>query len=208
MEFSKCTLGYLEKNFGLVQKWDCRHLQEWLDMPMEITPKEETELADLKYLLKMNILHWNEQELALHFIGPIFNFARLTSVKYNLFAERFIAATVNGIELSGRPDGLLASGYREPEVPYFCFQEYKKERDPEGDPAAQCLAAMLVGQTLNNNTNKSMYGAYVIGRDWYFMTLNEKEYCISQDFSAVTNDISTILKALKSLKQIIEKRIS
>lgn len=102
-------------------------------MPIEITPKEETALADLKYLLKMNVLHWNEQELALHFIGPIFNFAHLTSVKYNLFAERFIVATVNGIELSGRPDGLLASGYREPEVPYFCFQKYKKERDPEGE---------------------------------------------------------------------------
>lgn len=52
-----------------------------------------------------------------------------------------------------------------------------------------------------------MYGAYVIGRDWYFMTLIEKEYCISQDFSAVTNDIFIILKVLKSLKQMVEKRM-
>jgi hypothetical protein len=72
--------------------------------------------------------------------------------------------------LFGKPDEMIASGYREPEAPFFCFQEYKRETDPNGDPIGQLLAAMLVGQALNP-PKQPMYGCYVIGCDWYFVTL-------------------------------------
>lgn len=77
--------------------------------------------------------------------------------------------------------------------------------DPDGDPAAQALAAMLVGQTLNDN-GATMYGCHVIGGDWYFMTLNGDKYSISRDYSALSNEIFDIFKTLKALKAIIFER--
>ena len=64
---------------------------------------------------------------------------------------------------------------------YFTFQEYKKERDPNGDPAEQALAAMLVGQALNE-TKQPIYGCYIVGRDWCFMTLLGRGYAISKGY--------------------------
>ena len=84
--------------------------------------------------------------------------------RYNLFVQRHIEAKLNDYLLAGEPDGLIASGYYEPEIPYFAFSEYKRQRDPNGDPAGQALAAMLVGQRLNPHP-QPVYGCYVIGRD-------------------------------------------
>lgn len=41
----------------------------------------------------------------------------------------FELPNVEGIEMSGRPDEMIATGYREPKKPFFCFQE----QDAEGD---------------------------------------------------------------------------
>lgn len=151
-------------------------------------------------MLSDNVFHWNEQELSLHFIGPIFSIVHFTIVmRMNLFAQRFISAEVsdkngNSILLSGKPDGVLASGFRSPEIPYFAFQEYKREKASDdcpahGDPGGQCLAAMLAGQTLNGNLSQPMYGCYVVGQNWYFLMLLGKEYAISAAYSAVTDEV-------------------
>jgi hypothetical protein len=68
------------------------------------------------------------------------------------------------------------------------------------------LAAMLVGQTLNDNSYMPIYGCYVNGRDWYFMVLIDKEFSISQDFSATTDAIFKIFTILKGLKEIVKQR--
>jgi hypothetical protein len=36
--------------------------------------------------------------------------------------------------------------------------------------------AMLIAQEMNKN-GKPIYGAYMIGKDWYFMVMRGKEYC-------------------------------
>jgi len=56
-----------------------------------------------------------------------------------------IIATSDGdIELSGEPDGIIATGFREPEIPPMpAFTEYKRQLDPNGDLVGQTLAAML-----------------------------------------------------------------
>ena len=164
-------------------------------------------LERFKELLFLNREAWNEQELSLHFIGPVFALARFTEpYRFNLFAERRIQAVITGleheIELSGEPDGIIATGYREPKIPLFAFSEYKRQLDPEGDPAGQTLAAMLVGQALNGN-QQPLYGAYVVGSDWRFMLLETTHYTISRDYSALSNEIFDILRILKALKMII-----
>ncbi len=123
--------------------------------------------------------------------------------KFNFFAERPFSGICDEIEMGGHPDGMIASGFREPEQPYFCFQEYKKEKDPEGDPAAQALAAMLVVQELNQH-RLPVYGCYVKGEVWHFLILQERAYCISGGYLATRQeDLSDIFRILKALKHII-----
>jgi hypothetical protein len=64
---------------------------------------------------------------------------------------------------------------------------------------------MVIGQTLNNN-DLPMYGCHVIGSDWYFKTLEGKQFCLNRDYSALTDEIFEIYRILKSLKQLIQSR--
>ena len=145
---------------------------------------------------------WNETELAYNFIGPVMAFANFSTKQFNFFAERAFSGTVDEIEMGGHPDGMIASGFRVPEQPYFCFQAYKKEKDPEGDPAAHALAAMLVAQELNQH-RLVVYGCYVKGEVWHFLTLLERAYCISDGYVATRHDLFEIFRMLKVLKQFI-----
>ena len=52
-----------------------------------------------------------------------------------------------------------------------------------------------------------MYGCHVIGSDWYFMTLEGKEYAISRDYSALSQEIFDIFRTLKVLKMIVAERV-
>ena len=152
--------------------------------------------------LLLNAHDWNETELAYNFIGPVMALVNYTSEAFNFFAERLVSGVVEGFEMSGKPDGMIASGFREPKMPYFCFQEYKKDQDPEGDPAGQVLAAMLVAQVLNEH-HHPIYGGYVKGRDWFFMVLRGKQYAISEPYIATRDDVFDIFRILKALKAII-----
>ena len=203
--FNQCTLPYLDKTFGTRRTVSSSTLDQWLERALKIhlSEYEQQSCIALRRLLQANTDSWQEQELSLHFIGPMFSLVEFTDLyRYNLFAQRHIEATINDTVLAGEPDGLIASGYYEPEIPYFAFAEYKRQRDPHGDPTAQALAAMLVGQQLNQH-EQPMYGCYVIGRDWNFMVLEEPHYTISRDFSGLSDEVFDILRILKALKEIV-----
>ncbi|MDM8526378.1 hypothetical protein QUF80_23620 [Desulfococcaceae bacterium HSG8] len=200
--FKEWTLARLDKTFGLKEVRSDAVLENWLNGQADISDFERQTLLTLQENLIVNVHDWNETELAYNFIGPVIAFAKFTTEKFNFFAERLIVGTVDEIKMSGKPDGMIASGFREPEIPYFCFQEYKKETDPEGDPAAQTLAAMLTAQKLNDQ-HYPVYGCYVKGSFWYFMTLRDREYCISEPYVATRGDVFDIFRILKVLKQII-----
>jgi hypothetical protein len=205
LNFNQCTLPLLDKTFGLRRAATSIVLEQWIQQAttIELSAFESQYCRELQSLLLANTDSWQEQELSLHFIGPMFSIVKFTELyRYNLFAQRHIEATLNNYLLAGEPDGLIASGYYEPEIPYFAFSEYKRQRDPNGDPAGQALAAMLVGQTHNQNQHP-VYGCYVIGRDWNFMILEDIHYTMSRDFSALSDEVFDILRMLKALKQII-----
>ena len=205
--FTQLDLTEIDEKFGLEQVFDLKSLTDWLSQTPELSDYQIQSAHHLRELLRLNVSGWNEQELSLHFLGPIFSLIEISSKKYNLFAERQITGQVGNYTLTGRPDGMVASGYREPKIPFFAFQEYKKEKDPNGDPAAQALGAMLVGQALNQGHDHPIYGCYVIGQNWYFMILDGKQYAISPAQSALTDKIFDILRALKSLKSTVERLV-
>ncbi|MDM8559028.1 hypothetical protein [Candidatus Parabeggiatoa sp. HSG14] len=199
LNFKDCTLEQLDESFNLEQIDDCQILQTWLYEKLDISDLERQIIVIIQKNLKNHVHDWNEMELIQHFIGPIFSLINFSSKKFGLFAERAFSGTVDGIELSGRPDGIIASGFRKPKKPYFCFQEYKKEKEPDGDPAAQALAAMLVAQEINEHKHP-IYGCYVRGQFWFFMALQDVKYCISQPYTATRDDIFDIFRILKVLK--------
>lgn len=204
--FRDCKLSWLERTFGLDQVESLPSVEGWLSADADISDYERQSLLRLQKLLKFNVRDWLEGELDSFFIGPMMALVDFSNKKSNLFSERVVDGVVNDWRLYGKPDSFLASGRREPEIPFFAFQEYKKMTDPDGDPAGQALAAMLAGQALNNN-GLPMYGCHVIGSDWYFMTLEGKEYAISRDYSALSNEIFDIFRVLKVLKMIVAERV-
>jgi hypothetical protein len=209
LHFSQCTLPLLDREFGLRSVLELAALNDWFAQSeqMQLSALDHSKLSDLQELLQVNANSWNEQELSIHFIGPLFSIVKFTDpYRYNMFAQRHIEANVADYLLKGEPDGLLASGYYEPEIPYFSFAEYKRQRDPNGDPAGQALAAMLVGQQLNPRP-EPLYGCYVIGRDWFFMALAGNHYAISNGHNALqAPELADILRMLKALKGIVIAR--
>ena len=116
---------------------------------------------------------------------------------------------MQGISLGGRTDEIIASGYRDPKTPFFAVNEYKKETDPDGDPAGQALAAMLVGHELNlqKGVDLPVYGCYIRGRNWFFMVLEGNTYAISQAFDSTDiEDAYQILRILFQLKTYCMER--
>ncbi len=204
--FRDCTLTFMDKVFKMRQLPTVSVLGDWLNAPNDISDFERQILLRYQDLLTFNVHNWNEAELDVHFIGPMFSLVNFSSYDFNHFSQREVSGTVDKYFLSGKPDSMVASGRREPEKPFFAFQEYKRELDPDGDPAGQALAAMLVGQQMEE-VPKTMYGCYVVGSVWKFMALNtDRKYAISQDFSATDEDIFEIFRILKNLKNIVIER--
>ena len=200
-----CTLKYLDKTFQTQRIKQLPSLTTWLSMTANRSDFEQQALLHYQQLLDFNVHDWNEYELDTHFIGPIFGLINFSTLRFNHFSQRELDAIVDDIRLFGRVDGMVASGSREPEQPYFAIQEYKRQTDPNGDPAGQCLAAMLVGQTLNPQP-MPIYGCYVIGDRWQFMTLEGRHYATSPGYSATSDDLFDIFRILKALKQIVTER--
>lgn len=207
LNFNDCTLAKLDKLFALKQIRTNPTLTEWLTQEAEIVDWEVKVLQILQESAILNIHDWNEIELIQRFIGPLFELVQFTSDKFNLFAERPFEGVVKDVKLGGKPDGMIASGWREPEKPYFCFQEYKKVRDPKGDPAGQVLAAMLVAQEINDYQHP-VYGCYIDDRNWYFMILQNDTYCISKAYIATDENLFDIFRILKALKYRITELVA
>jgi hypothetical protein len=210
--FRDCTVEIMETLFAIEQGDVSDCLSAWINKETEITELERLILLNYQKVMKANVLGWNEQELALNFIGPVISLAQFTSKKYNLFAERAMSETLQSVDnkeirLAGKPDTLIASGFRSPRIPYFSFHEHKPETDGGGDPTGQVLAAMIVGQAKNGNTDDPIYGCYVIGQNWYFLVLENKTYTIAPPFAATSNEIFDIYRAIKTLKNIISEKV-
>ena len=205
---NKMTRHQLYKLFDVRRVSQLQVLNDWLTLLPPLTEMEKTIATFYQNRLLDSIDDWNEQELSLGFIGPIINIIDFkVPYRLNFFAQRPLSGIIGDYEMIGKPDGMLAAGSSEPETPYFSFHEYKKDVDSSGDPAGQNLAAMVVGQSFNDN-NEAVYGCYVVGRLWYFMALKGKEYAISRSLSADGDDIYTIVQHLKALRSMLFSKLN
>lgn len=205
--FRDWTLDRIEETFGLVQVDNLPVLETLLAYAYELDDYETRYLTDIaqKYVT-LGGDDWNEVELENKVISPIIVFSDIDNKQFTYFLERPLAITLGEYALSGRVDGMVATGFRNPKKPYFCMAEYKRATDPDGDPRGQALIAMLTAQHLNDN-QKPIYGCYIVGRSWYFMALVEKEYAISNVYVCTDEEIFDIFRILKGLRWHIEQLI-
>ena len=206
VNFRDWTLDKIDEAFETVQIVDHPTLTEWLTFDYTVSEYQKHFLMDLQEALLIGVDDWNEVELENKFISPLIVLAKFDNRKMSYFMERELSVILNEYEVSGKVDGMIATGFRSPKKPYFCMNEYKRESDPTGDPRGQALIAMLAVQHLNNAQN-IVFGCYIVGKSWRFMVLDKKEYAISKSFSADDDEILDIFRIMKGLREQIDKII-
>lgn len=157
-----------------------------------------------------NIEWWHEEDLKMKFISFVLDIAYMEddTENYISYFEKTISATVENTFLKVKTDFMVANGVMDkPKKPYFHFQEYKKLRDPNGDPVAQLVEAFLIAQELNKN-GKPIYGCTVTGKYWEFFIMEGKTYCVSKSYDCMEReDLMKIIAVLREFKVILEKTL-
>jgi hypothetical protein len=172
-----------------------------------IPAKALERLVDLQANLLINTRFWNEEELKIYFIGQVIDLARYQDTGARGFFEREIATDTDDLEIRMNADFLLARGIDVPKAPYFCLQEYKKEKKSANDPEAQMLLAMLAAQDLNA-TPHIVYGTFVIGSKWWFTALEGKVYHVCKPLEATSEEgLHEIFRILLVIKEFVAKRV-
>ncbi len=192
-------------------------MDEWLasnttsNVPLNtILSTSEKDIFDEIYQdALINITGWQEEDLKMNFIAFVLKLGHLrNTLHYKSYFEQTVQATVEGYFLKAKTDFMIAKGILEvPENPYFHFQEYKKQRDPSGDPTAQLLEAFLIAQEKNKNGNP-LYGCTIVGKYWDFIILEKKNYSISKSYDCTDKqDLLQIIAILRKFKEILETKL-
>ncbi len=179
-------------------------MQEWLDVAKPTLNLVEQSIFDDKYKLAVQkISGWSEEDLKMKFISYIIDLGYLVDGEGIVtFFDKMISATIEGIKLTVKSDFMMASGVLDVfRTPYFHFQEYKPQKNPSGDSMGQLLQAFLIAQEKNKNT-KPLYGVEIIGKQWTFVTMEGKEYCVSKSYDCLDrDDLLLIISILRKFKE-------
>jgi hypothetical protein len=200
--FENWTYEEVEDTFGLVKVNDKPLMENWLTASHEPDSVRTVILAELRKDLIEYANSWNEDELKMCFISPLIAMVHYSSNAYKIFTQRNLSAKFDdlNIEANGRIEWLISKGKQKPKQPFFCLHEYKQENRMDSDPLGQLLVAMVVAQ-LHNDNGMPIYGCYVVGRFWFFVLLQDKEYSVSLAYDATKaeelNDIFAILSEVK-----------
>jgi hypothetical protein len=190
----------LETEFGLVQLRQMSLLDNWLESTTTLNENETNLVEYLRNKLLDNADFWNEDELKLQFIAPLLLVVNFDMPNYKVFSQRPLSATINGIEIGGRVDFMLAKGKQKPVQPYFFIHEYKQESKKGSSDAKGQLLSELLAAYHRNDSHFPLYGCYVIGRNWFFVILDSEKYAVSNAFNASDKDIYQIIAILRQVK--------
>lgn len=209
-KFSNWSEAQLIDTFGLDKlNQPMQLMQEWLAAQITFNEMEQTIIQRICNFAIENIEAWNEEDLKMNFIAFIIDLANLRATKtIRTFYDKAIWATVKNILLKVKTDFMVAEGILNlVKKPYFHFQEYKREKYPQGDPLAQLITAFLIAQEINHN-EKPLYGCYVIGRFWYFVIMHEKNYCVSKYYDSTDEaQLRQIISILRYFREVLILRL-
>ena len=187
-------------------------MKEWFTTPIVDFNALEAQIFEATYQEGLeNVPFWSEEDLKIYFISNVLRLSGLMNSEnrgYVGFFEKLLTATVEQTKLTVRADFVVAKGFKNiMKDCYFHFQEYKPQLNPTGEPMAQLLEAFLIGQTKNNH-EKPLYGCEVIGKQWTFVVMEGKSYCVSNAFDCTDKeDLLKIIAILRKFRDILETRL-
>lgn len=194
-------------NLNRIVTYQTPLMLDWLDVQLpDLNPHEQYIFDRAFTKAQKDIAGWFEEDLKMKFISKILDLGYLTDDDIAIaYFDKTISATIEGIRLTVKSDFMLAKGILDVfKTPYFHFQEYKPHKNPSGDSMAQLLEAFLIAQEKNKN-GKPLYGLDIIGKQWTFVVMEGKDYCMSKTFDAVDRtDLLTIIAVLRKFKEILE----
>ncbi len=197
----------VEIEFGIQQVKNLPTLANWLAVKNE--KPLPTDIENLRNSLFDNVTTWNEDELKMLFIAPfLLHFGFNNPPHYRVFTQRLFTLQTPTVEASGKIEWFVALGKQTPKKPFFFLQEYKPEKNAGNDPLGHLLIAMVDVQLLNDNLTQPLYGCYIIGRLWFFVVLEGKEYCVSRAYDATqTDDLTAMVEILYRVKEHIHQEL-
>ncbi len=179
--FSNIKFSDLENLVKIRPQYNEKKFEEWFDYACIINEIENSFFEKLieKHILLLN--SYFEDTLKAKFIIPILNLVDFNAEYLHDWYHASLSGEINGVEIKGFTDYMVASGTRDPRKPYFFIQEFKPSI-PDKDPEIQLLAEMLV--TIEKNQTNIMRGGYIVGQNWRFVILekigeNQFEYFLS-----------------------------
>jgi hypothetical protein len=187
-------------------------MAEWLRVEHPKFTVSESEIFEKIYQKAVEkIGGWSEEDLKMKFISFVLDLGDLTDDKNIVtFFDKQLKGIVEGISLSVKSDFMLAKGFMNIyQTPYFHFQEYKPQINPSGEPMAQLLEAFLIAQEQNshNDIEIPLYGCEIIGKQWCFVTMEQKQYCISSIYDCTNREeLLRIIAILRKFRAIIRER--
>jgi len=209
--FSDLRLKDLRQVVNITPQIEKSAFNKWFNYPYVL---QEEELLFLKKLNKDRRLYLagcSAADLKAKFIIPLLNKVNFLFREVADWYERPLSAIINGYELSGKIDFLVATGIKEPETPYFFIQGFKPSVS-KSSPQDQLLSELLVALYLNKE--QTALGAYVVGQLWVFLLLKKNdddtyEYFISQGFNTLNEvDLQELYVALQGMKADIMEKIN
>jgi hypothetical protein len=204
--------GELIKTFRLnrITAFQTPLMQEWLNASMPTFDLIEQSIFDKVLSRALNHIEgWNEEELKMKFICHILDLGQMIDDPQVIgYFDKTISTTVENIKLTVKSDFMLAKGVLDVfDTPYFHFQEYKPNKNPSGDSMGQLVEAFLIAQEKNQN-NKPLYGVEVVGKQWVFVVMDGKSYCISKPFICTDRgDLLKIVAVLRKFKEILYQKL-
>ena len=204
----------VELTFGIEQVFEHPLLTDWLSAVNQPNEEKSRTLEKLRDKLARAINTYNEEELKVFFIGPLFSLISFEKHGMRPFMDRPFSFEYgqdeegNTLVTAGRIDWLLAKGRQDPREPRVFLHEYKREVEATGDPLGQLLIAMVGAQrgyAQRQNTNPiPLYGCYVLGRNWFFVVLDGAQYAVSDALVATQDDIFRIYSAMHEVQRRVE----
>lgn len=207
--FNYWKIQEVSEEFGIKEVYEHSLLEQWLNVKCDIDEETKNDLERLQFLLKRNVHLWNEMELKMKFLGPLMNLVNYDSEYYRAFMERQLTIKNGDETISGTVDFLIAKGFQLPRSPFFSVHEYKPDPTASKDPLGQLLIAMIAMYKSNQEEGLEfpIYGAYVVGRFFYFVVFDGKTYCKSEPYTASKDEIFDIFCILNEVKVYIDRLI-
>ena len=185
-------------------------MKEWVNTtPLQLSHEEAFLFEKISEEVTRKIAGWKEETLKMKFISFVLFLGNMVdNGKYSTYFEETISATVEGHFLKTQTDFMVSTGIlNKPKKPFFHFQEYKKLKNPSGDPVAQLIEAFLIAQEKNKN-GKPLYGCTVTGKYWEFFVIQDKTYCISKSYDCTDREIlKVIIAILRKFVVILNERL-